>query len=112
MEFLFDDSHDPIRLIVLVSCLLAIGGLMYRRFNPPDDDWNAKTKDYWFSLLLFALAAAASTVENLISNQDYTVRLSLAFVASAVCIGGLIRHGRWRGDGYANDEAADADQSG
>ena len=95
MAFLFDDPNDGFRLLVLFLCIACSVGLIYRTVRPPSPDWNSKTKDYWFALFMWSLAGSAATIETLINNEPFTVRLAFIFVASVVCLNGLRQKGSW-----------------
>lgn len=89
-----DEWHDWLRLANLVisfSCVYILG----QRFSKSGADWNVKTKDYWFALVMWSVAGSALAIEGIFRDSSPGARLVFLFIASAVTLKGLLRRGSW-----------------
>lgn len=95
MGFL-DDWHDYVRLFAfLISCYSVVALVVRYRMN--GYEWNVKTTDYWFALLMWSLAGGAFCLQGII--MDRPVSVAFVFQISAVLVTGkgLARKGDWGG---------------
>jgi hypothetical protein len=85
------------RAVVGIVCLLSFLRLLYR-FALHRDEWNPKTRDYWYALTMWSFAGLALSVEALIRHSPF--RYSLVFVSAAAIVSmiGLRRKGGWGSD--------------
>ena len=91
------DWHDWCRVLNLslsAVCVYILG----RRFGKKGADWNAKTRDYWFALVMWSVAGVAMSLEGILRNSVPGTRLLFICLASLVTLRGLLRRGTW-GDG-------------
>lgn len=91
------DASRYLNIWLLFVCLLCIVTLI-NRFVKNRNDWNPKTRDYWYSFFMWSIAGAAMGVENFIRDAPIRVRLITAIAASMVTFIGLRRRGAWGTD--------------
>ena len=89
-----DDWHDFIRILIVLSGLLCLIGLCYK-FNEKHTEWTEKTKDYWFSGVMWALVSISFGSEGIIRDRPLGPTLILVFFATASTFKGLLKKGTW-----------------
>lgn len=87
---------DWLRVLNLGLCTWAAAVLLVR-FVKQRELWNAKTRDYWFALLIWTVVGAVGSLEGLYQDLQPGSRLVVLTVASGVTLIGLQRRGDWGG---------------
>lgn len=86
--------HDSWRVLVAVSCTWALW-ILHTRFIKHGESWNPKTRDYWFSLVMWCLAGLVLSIQNVFLNAPLGPSLVFSTMAAMVTIRGLCRKGEW-----------------
>lgn len=89
-----DDWHDYVRVFTLfltIYCLVRLTKA-YRLESPA---WNVKTRDYWFSFVMWCLAAATMNVQAILLDRPFTPGFVLLTAAISVSSKGLHKFGSW-----------------
>lgn len=92
------DWIDIWRLALLVVCVGCIG-LLAVRMKTNGRNWNPKTRDYWFALLMWCIAGVVLAVEGIIRDSIFSIRLVFVTAAALVTLNGLRRKGSWGDNG-------------
>lgn len=89
--------YDYIRLLNLGLCVvcLVIMGVDYYKHN---DTYNEKTRDLWYSRVMWALAGIVISFEGIRRDFPFTTIPLFVFIASIVTLKGLIQSGSWGSD--------------
>jgi len=89
-----NDPYDWWRLANLVGgvfCFIwLMGGLKRQRHQ-----WNPKTRDFWYSRLMWSVVSMSLSVESVYYDREITITLPLVSVAILVTFNGLRRRGSW-----------------
>lgn len=89
---ILDDWHDSLRVLTVLMSLVCLYVLGYRKYLN-SAHWNAKTRDYWYILVAWSVAAAALGVEGLFDNRPLEPRVVVYFMATLITVRGLLRDG-------------------
>lgn len=88
------NPYDILRLIDLIvgiACFIwLIGGLIKQRHT-----WNTKTRDFWYSRMMWALVQCAFCIETLGDGNYMATTLVLVTIAGLVTFKGLNKKGPW-----------------
>lgn len=95
-----DDWHDYWRLINLLVAAVCVF-LLGRRFAKNGVNWNTKTRDYWYALVMWCVAGFAISLEGIVRDSPLGARLVFTTAAVLVTLKGLTRKGTW-GDASAS----------
>ena len=97
MQFTLDEWHDWLRLMLAVLSVYCIVVLILR-FRRGKNDWNTKTRDHWYSNLMWQFAGLAFFLQGIVLDRSFSVALVL--MTAAVLTGGKALHkkGTWGGD--------------
>ena len=90
----FDQWHDWARLVIFFVCLTSII-ILIKRFRLNRNGWNSKTRDYWYSLVMWSLAGCVITVEGVYQDSDFGFRGVFVIAASLITLKGLLQKGEW-----------------
>lgn len=90
----FDDWHDWARLITFFVCSTCLFVLLLR-YRQNRKKWNMKTRDYWYSLVMWCLAGCVIAIEGIYRNSDFSPRSVFVIAASCVTLKGLAQKGEW-----------------
>ena len=85
------DWWRVVNLIVGILCIIWLFG-GYRRQSK---DWNVKTRDLWYSRVLWAVIACVLSVEGIRLDAGFSYDLGLITVAVFVSFKGLNTKGSW-----------------
>lgn len=89
-----DGFYDYWRLLNLILGVLSfvwlMGGL-HRQYA----QWNAKTRDLWYSRLMWAVVTVFLSYEGIKTNAGSTYALSLITAAVLITFKGLAKRGSW-----------------
>lgn len=96
-----DSLSDWIRLIMFGLCFYNLTYLILM-FSWWRQEWNAKTRDYWFVLTLWTLTGTVGSIEGVLRDVEGGYRVSFALAATLATTVGLSRKGPW-GSGSAED---------
>jgi uncharacterized membrane protein len=88
---------DYLRVLNLILCITCIL-ILSNRWRKNRFDWNAKTRDYWYSFLAWSFAGAEISVQGIVEHNSLSARTILVTMASAVTMIGLRRKGAWGTD--------------
>lgn len=91
-----DDWHDVIRVVDAVMALLCLF-LLSKRFGQNGNEWNTKTKDYWFAIVLWCLTSVVLAIEGVYEDRPLEPRLVFYVMATAVTLKGLLSKSSWGG---------------
>lgn len=58
-------------------------------------EWNVKTKDYWFALVMWSLSGCVFTIQGIVLNRPLTPGFVFLIAAILVTGKGLSRKGDW-----------------
>lgn len=89
-----NDWHDFVRVLaffISVFCLVKLG----IRYQQAGRNWNVKTKDYWFALVMWSLAGCVFTVQGVVLDRPFTPGFVFLTAAILVTGKGLARKGSW-----------------
>ena len=89
-----DDWHDCVRVLTLsvaIYCLVKLT-IAYKKES---HTWNLKTRDYWFSFVMWCLAAATMNVQAILLDRPFSPAFVLLTAAIAVSGKGLHKFGSW-----------------
>lgn len=92
-----DDVIDWWRLVAFALCLIALVILM-RRFVQFRDDWNEKTRDQWYSLVMWIVAGGAYAIQGIFFEVPFGPALVIMTAAVLVSLKALLQKGTWGGD--------------
>lgn len=92
-----DDWHDLARVAIFFTCFLCLFVLILR-FWQEGQNWNTKTKDYWFALLMWTLSGCIFSIQGVALDRPFTPGFVFLVAAALVTSKGLFRKGRWGGD--------------
>lgn len=98
MHVYFDGWYDIWRIVVFLVCLICMV-VLGNRFRRNSKDWNAKTKDYWWSLMCWSTAGVVVAFQGFVQHVGLTPVLLFVTLAALVSLNGLRRSGAWGGDG-------------
>lgn len=91
----FDNWHDYIRLLAFVVSLYSLVMLVVRYRKNGGQDWNVKTKDYWFALVMWSSAGCVLSIQGIALNRPLTPGLVLMTAAILVTGKGVFKKGPW-----------------
>jgi hypothetical protein len=91
------DWHDSFRLVIIVCGLLSLGGLIHK-YIVKSKTWNEKTKDYWFSFVMWSAAAISFGFEGIARDRPLGPTVIFMFFATIVTLKGLLKKGHWGGN--------------
>lgn len=97
--FGLDTQYDVWRMINVilgVLCFYWLMGGLYRQ----KEQWNVKTRDFWYSRLMWAVVGIAISIEGIYFHRTLTYSLPMVTIASLVTFKGLAKKGSW---GYNAD---------
>lgn len=89
-----NDWHDSIRVIIFVMSLYSLYKLVQAR-RLSGGEWNTKTNDYWFAMLMWVLAGHALTVQGVLLDRPFTPAFVFLTAAILTTAKGLHRKGSW-----------------
>lgn len=92
--FGIDTVYDVWRLgnlLIGAFCLVwLVGGLIKQK-----DYWNVKTRDLWYSRLMYAVLQIVLSAEGIYYGRDSTYSLAFVTAAGLVTAKGLYKKGAW-----------------
>jgi hypothetical protein len=91
MDFDWTDAWRLGLFVVTLSSLI----LLTCRVCRHGKNWNPKTKDYWFALVMWSLAGLVVSIEGVIRDSTFGMRLVFVTAAALVTLNGLRRKGAW-----------------
>lgn len=83
-----------LRVAIFVMCAGSVLTLLMR-FKNNRDNWNAKTRDYWYALVSWSVAGMVIAVEGIRHDTPFGVRTVFVTVSAVVSLIGLRRKGDW-----------------
>lgn len=92
----FDQWHDWVRLCVFVISVVCLIKLSMR-YHINGKDWNTKTLDYWYALVMWCAAGVVLTAQGVYLNRPFTPGTVFVTAAALVTLRGLARKGEWGG---------------
>lgn len=97
--FMIDDWHDLVRLVSIVVNLFALY-LLFVGYLHHKKQWNEKTIDLWYSLMMWSLAGVVFACQGIFLDRDFTP--GFVFLTAATLVGGkgVFARGSW-GDARA-----------
>lgn len=95
--WIFDDWLDLIRVaafVVGIYCTV----LLLIRFKRHGKTYNSKTKDIWFSMVMFSIAGVVAMVQGLVLDRPFTP--AFVCIVAAIFAGGkaVRQKGPWGGN--------------
>lgn len=92
-----DDPSDWVRLVLMLSCLCSAIILLIK-YKHKSKSWNSKTKDYWYSLLMWSIAGISFGIEGIYKDRPPGPTLVFVFAAAVVTAIGVKKPGNWGDD--------------
>lgn len=92
-----NDWHDILRTLaffVSIYCVIVLA-IHYKRDGR---NWNVKTKDYWFALMMWSLAGCVFAGQGVVLDRPFTPGFVFLTAAVLVTGKGLARKGPWGSD--------------
>lgn len=93
MDYL-NDWHDYGRVLIFLMCLYCLYLLMRIRFRE-GGDWNEKTNDYWFAMVMWVLSGHIAAAQGIIFDRSFTPGFAFLVAAVLVTAKGLSKRGAW-----------------
>lgn len=95
--WIVDEWHDLWRLVIAFMSISSVW-LLTRRYIKHHERWSYKTRDYWYSLVMWCFAGFIGVLQGIV--LDYPAGATLPFItaAAAVSLRGLLRKGEWGGN--------------
>lgn len=93
---LMNDWYDWWRALLFLICVASLVLLGLRYFGNREC-WNEKTKDYWYSMVMWTLAGLTISIEGVVRDSPLGVRLVIVTAASLVSLKALAKKGPWGG---------------
>lgn len=92
--YVLDEWHDFLRVVIFFISLYCIITL-FRRWRRDHKDWNTKTTDYWYALLMWSLAGCVLSAQGVTLDRPLTP--GTVFLAAAIVVTGkgLHQKGDW-----------------
>lgn len=94
MNFL-DEWHDYVRAFAFFVSLYCLVFLVLRYFQTDGKNWNVKTKDYWFALVMWTLSGCVFTIQGITLDRPFTPGFVFLTAAILVTGKGIRRKGEW-----------------
>jgi hypothetical protein len=92
--------HDFWRVGIILVCVGCLWFLA-KRYRANSDTWNEKTRDYWFSLVMWSLAGGVLAIQGMVLNFPFGPGLVFVTAAALVSLKGLLKQGEWGGSDKA-----------
>ena len=89
-----NEWHDFVRVLVFFISLYSLVKLVIR-YRKSHHEWNVKTNDYWFALLMWSLAGCVFTLQGIALDRPFTPGFVFMTAAILVTGKGLFRKGSW-----------------
>ena len=92
--------NDPIDFFRLALIVLSMwcSFTLIRRYRKHEKEWNVKTKDYWYSLLMWTVVGFSLPLQGILLDRPLTPVLVITAAAVVVTSKGLLNRGAWGGD--------------
>ena len=89
-----NEWHDIVRVVAFFVSLFCLVRLVIR-YRKSHGEWNVKTNDYWFAMLMWSLAGCVFTVQGIVLDRPFTP--GFVFMTAAILVSGkgLSRKGSW-----------------
>lgn len=97
VDIRLDDWYDSVRVAVGVICLITLF-VLFKRYRRDGENWNKKTHDLWFSVVMWTFAGLVMTIQGI--YLDYIFGPALVFLTAAALTGakGIFAKGSWGGN--------------
>lgn len=89
-----DDFLDWFRILLFGLSVFSAVTLVLR-YRRGGANWNVKTKDYWYSALMWSLAGCVFTVQGIALNRPLTPATVFMTAAILVTAKAVVRKGDW-----------------
>lgn len=93
---LINDWADFLRIFLIVLGLYSVGKLVWR-YRQSSNEWNQKTLDYWYSLLMWSAAGVIIAGQGVVLDRPFTPATVLLAAATLVTAKGIHTKGSWGG---------------
>lgn len=90
------DWHDWWRLLNIAICTWCLI-MLFVRYREGRPDWNDKTIDHFYALTLWVVAGFALSLEGILRDSDFGIRLWFVSVAAIMTIRAILQRGSWGG---------------
>ena len=89
-----NEWHDVVRVVAFFVSLFCLVKLVIR-YRKDHREWNVKTNDYWFAMVMWSLAGCVFTVQGIALDRPFTP--GFVFMTAAILVSGkgLSRKGVW-----------------
>lgn len=88
---------EVIRILVVIVCFASLI-LMTHDFYKYHDDWNQKTRDYWYGRVMWTLVGISGGIEGTLRHTPFRYSLVLLIAAALATLKGNLQRGKWGGD--------------
>lgn len=89
--------HDWWRVYVMFLCSWSLL-ILAHRYRHNRCGWNNKTLDYWYAFVMWSIAGFSVSLEGILRDSDFGVRLVFLLMASSITLKGLWQKGSWGTD--------------
>lgn len=92
-----DDWQD---FVFIPLCLMSLWcfGMLIVRFRQNSGDWTSKTVDYWYSLLMWTVVGAVTSIQGVVLDRELTPGHMAAIAAVLVTGRAIHKKGPWGGE--------------
>jgi hypothetical protein len=94
MHLTASDFWRAVNLLICLTCVI----ILANRFRKNRQQWNAKTRDYWLSFMMWSVAGLEFSIQGIIESTALNYRLVFISAAALVTLSGLRRKGAWGTD--------------
>lgn len=94
--FNVNDWHDWVRILVILTNAYNAWVLL-SKWQEYSIEWNNKTRDYWYCLLMWVFAGLIVSVQGIYFDRPFTPGVVFVTAATLATARGLYRPGAWGG---------------
>lgn len=89
-----NDWHDYVRVLAFFMCVYCLCMLLKAR-RREGGNWNTKTNDYWYAMVMWVLAGHAIAAQGVILDRPFTPAFVFLTAAILTTAKGLHKRGEW-----------------
>ena len=85
---------DLFRILIGCVCVVSLY-IMSQSFLRYRDEWNSKTRDYWYARVVWTVVGLSSAIEGIIRGTPFRYTLIFIAAASFATLKGNLQKGKW-----------------